>query len=120
MRFLLDGNLPRSAAPMLRQLGHDAVDVRDIGLRSAPDDVIADHARGNRLTLVTRDFDFADIRNYPPDDYAGIVVLQLHDDATAPQIVKLLETFAQREAWLGQVSGRLAIVEVGRVRFRPA
>ena len=30
MRFLLDGNLPRSAAPMLRQLSHDAVDVRDI------------------------------------------------------------------------------------------
>ena len=29
MRFLLDGYLPRSAAPMLRHLGHDAVDVRD-------------------------------------------------------------------------------------------
>ena len=35
MCFLLDGNLPRSAAPMLRELGHDAVDVGDIGLRSA-------------------------------------------------------------------------------------
>jgi len=28
--------------------------------------------------------------------------------------------FARREDWLGRMSGRLAIVEVGRVRFRPA
>ena len=105
---------------MLKQLGHEATDVRDAGMRDAPDDIIAAYARDNHLVLIARDFDFADIRNYPPDDYAGIVVLQLHDDATAPQVVKLLETFAQREAWLGQVSGRLAIVEVGRVRFRPA
>jgi hypothetical protein len=47
-------------------------------------------------------------------------VLRLHDDATAPQVVKLLEMFARREDWLGRMSGRLAIVEVGRVRFRPA
>jgi predicted nuclease of predicted toxin-antitoxin system len=120
VRFLVDASLPRSAAPMLRRLGHDAVDVRDIGTRSATDDVIAAHARSNQLTLITRDFDFADIRNYPPTDYAGIVVLQLPDDATAPQIVKLLENFARREDWLSQLSGRLAIVEAWRVRFRSA
>jgi predicted nuclease of predicted toxin-antitoxin system len=120
VRFLVDANLPRSAAPMLRQLGHDVVDVRDIGMRSATDDVIAAHARTNRLTLITRDFDFADIRNYPPADYAGIVVLKLPDDATAPQVVKLLETFARRQDWLAKLPGRLAIVESKRVRFRPA
>jgi hypothetical protein len=32
MRFLVDASLPRSAAPMLRRLGHEAVDVRDIGM----------------------------------------------------------------------------------------
>ena len=41
MRFLLDASLPRSAAPMLRQLGHEAADVRDIGMGRATDDVIA-------------------------------------------------------------------------------
>ena len=66
MRFLVDASLPRSATALLRQLGHDAADVRDIGLRQATDDVIAAHARTNHQALVTRDFDFADIRNYPP------------------------------------------------------
>jgi predicted nuclease of predicted toxin-antitoxin system len=64
-------------------MGHDAVDVRDMGMRSAPDEAIAAQARQNRQILITRDFDFADIRNYPPADYAGIVVLQLSEDATA-------------------------------------
>ncbi len=120
MRFLVDASLPRSAVTLLREMGHGAVDVRDIGLRSATDHVIAAHARRNQQTLITRDFDFADIRNYPPADYAGIIVLQLPDDATAERVVKLLETFARRDDWLARLSGRLAIVEVWRVRLRPA
>lgn len=120
MRFLVDASLPRSAAVLLRRLGHDAVDVRDVGMRSAADDTIAAHAKRNGYVLVTRDSDFADIRNYPPSDYAGILVLKLHEDATAVQVVKLLETFASREDLLAHLSGRLAILEAWRVRFRPA
>lgn len=47
MRFLVDESLPRSAATLLQQLGHDAVDVRDAGLRGADDEAIATHARRN-------------------------------------------------------------------------
>jgi hypothetical protein len=74
MRFLVDASLPRSATALLQQMGHDAADVRDIGMGSVTDDVIAAHARRNRQTLVTRDFDFADIRNYRPADYAGTML----------------------------------------------
>ena len=37
MQFLLDANMPRSAAALLRRLGHEAEDVRDVfpvGLRT--------------------------------------------------------------------------------------
>lgn len=120
MRFLVDASVPRSAAAMLRRLGHDAVDVRDLGMGGATDRVIAAHARSARQALITRDFDFADIRNYPPADYSGIAVLKLPDDTAAPQILNVLETFVRREDWLDRLTGRLAIVEVWRVRFRPA
>ena len=120
MHFLMDASLPRSATALLQRLGHDAVDVRDLGMGSATDDVIAAYARLNRRVLVTRDFDFADIRNYPPFEYAGIVVLRLPEHSTAAQVVKLLEAFVGSEDWLGRLSGRLAIVELWRVRFRPA
>jgi hypothetical protein len=35
-------------------------------------------------------------------------------------MVKLLEKFVRQEDWLSKLSGRLAIVELWRVRFRPA
>jgi predicted nuclease of predicted toxin-antitoxin system len=120
VRFLVDASLPRSAAAAVLELGHDAVDVRDIGLRAATDEVIASYARRNQQTLITRDFDFADIRNYPPGDYSGIVVLDLPNHATAAQVVKALDTFVRAKEWLDLLSGRLAIVEPSRVRFRPA
>jgi hypothetical protein len=74
----------------------------------------------NRLVLVTRDFDFADIRNYPPSLYQGIVVLKLQEGSTAKQVALLLASFIGREDWLKHLAGRLAIVETWRVRFRPA
>jgi predicted nuclease of predicted toxin-antitoxin system len=51
VRFLVDASLPRSAAGVLRTLGHEATDVRDIGLGGASDETIADHARRDKLTL---------------------------------------------------------------------
>ncbi len=61
--------MPRSATAAVRRSGHDASDVRDIGMGSAADTEIARYARDHGLARVTRDFDFADIRNYPPADY---------------------------------------------------
>ncbi|MBI4771350.1 MAG: DUF5615 family PIN-like protein, partial [Chloroflexi bacterium] len=66
VRFLIDADLPRSVAQVIRQRGHEAVDVRDIGLRSAKDAVIAEHARSEGYCLLTGDHDFSDIRRYPP------------------------------------------------------
>ncbi|HLJ27888.1 MAG TPA: DUF5615 family PIN-like protein [Candidatus Angelobacter sp.] len=120
MHFLIDASLPRSAGAALGQLGHEATDVRDVGMRDAPDHIIASYAKENRLVLVSCDFDFADIRNYPPSLYQGIVVLKLQEDATAKQVGFLLASFAGREDWLKHLTGRLAIVETWRVRFRPA
>ena len=118
MRFLIDADLPRSAADVVRRYGHEAVDVRDIGLRSAKDPEVARYAQVEGLCLITGDYDFSDVRNYPPERYAGIVVLYLPRTATASYINQLLDSFLQREDLLSQLPGRLAIVEPGQVRFR--
>ena len=119
MKFLLDANMPRSAASLLRALGHQVEDVRDVLPNGADDAIVAAHARAGQFILVSRDFDFADIRNYPPQDYAGIIVLELPDDAIAAQENQTLESFASRADLLARLPGRLAIVESWRVRFRP-
>ena len=118
MRFLIDADLPRATGEALRRAGHDAFDVRDIGLGDAKDHEIAVYAQAHKLCLLTGDFDFADIRNSPPHSYAGIVVLTIPRNATVAFILHLVEIFLQQTEVLTRLPGRLAIVEPGRVRMR--
>ena len=120
MRFLIDADLPRSAKPLLERFGHEAIDVRDIGLRSAKDPVIARYAQNHQACLLTGDFGFADIRNYPPERYDGIVVLALPRDATASFILDLIEKTLRQSEVVARLPNKLAIVEAGRIRLRPA
>jgi len=118
MRFLIDEDLPRLTSDLLQQYEHEAIDVRDIGLRGARDPQIAAYAQSGGLCLVTGDFDFSNIRNYPPREYAGLIVLKLPRRATATFILNLLEGFLQRQDRVARMSGKLAIIEPGRVRIR--
>ena len=120
MRFLIDADLLRPTADLIRGFGHDADDVRDVGLGAAPDSLIAEHAKSRGLCLLTVDFDFADIRDYPPQDYAGIVVFVLPDNANRDMILRLIAGFFREESVLSRLPGRLAIAEPGGIRLRPA
>ena len=120
MRFLIDANLPRSLVGAIRQLGHGVEFARDIGLASAPDEAIFARARDSGAAIVTRDLDFADIRLYPPEQYAGIVVIRVSDDLQAAEIVRVAISFFQTSTFIDNLPGRLAIVEPDRVRIRPA
>jgi predicted nuclease of predicted toxin-antitoxin system len=119
VHFPVDASMPRGTAPLLRSHGHDATGVRDIGLGGALDPDIAAHAQAHGLCLITRDFDFADVRNYPPDQYAALVV-DLANTATVPTILNLVRAFLGRQDVLSNLPGRLAILQPGRVRLRPA
>jgi predicted nuclease of predicted toxin-antitoxin system len=103
------GEMPGSAA-------RDSASTR---LASAPDEQIALRAKETSSVLLSRDLDFADIRRYPPIQYAGIVVLRLSDDDTAVEIVAAIARFFREHQFLDALKGRLAIVENDRVRFRP-
>ena len=118
MQFLIDEDLPRSIDDLLRRYGHKAIDVRDIGLRGAKDSQIASYAQSKSLYLVTGDFDFSNIRNYPPAQYAGLIVLGIPKDAAAHFILSLLEGFLKQAELVSELRGKLAIVESGRIRIR--
>ncbi len=120
MRFLIDADLPRSTQTLLEKHGHEGIDVRDIGMKGAKDPTIAKYAQENALCLLTGDFGFADVRNYPPANYYGIVVLELPREANAAFILHLIESVVRQKEILARLAGRLAIVEAGRVRLRPA
>jgi predicted nuclease of predicted toxin-antitoxin system len=119
VRFLIDANLPRAVIAVFQTHGHDTVFARDVGLSAATDEQLAAQARARGCALVTRDLDFADVRRYPPQQYAGIVVLRVPDDTVAAGIARVLDFFLGDQRLVESLAGRLAIVEPERVRFRP-
>ncbi|QEH35891.1 hypothetical protein OJF2_44480 [Aquisphaera giovannonii] len=79
MLFKVDENLHTDIAEMLRAEGHDAVSVHDQALSGHPDEEIGEVCRREGRVIVTQDLDFANIVAYPPEDYAGIIVLRLRE-----------------------------------------
>lgn len=118
MQFLVDAALPRSVADLLSERGHQAIHVTDVGIGSAADETIADYARKHELTIITADFDFADIRAYPPSAYHGIVVLTLPRRRDLLLIMLLVREFLDHAAAQTSLKGKLVIIELGRIRVR--
>lgn len=59
MRFLVDAQLSPALARWLAAQGHEAEHVADIGMQSASDAAIWDHASASSAAVVTKDEDFA-------------------------------------------------------------
>ena len=116
MRFKIDENLPVEARDVLRQAGFEATTVADEDLAGRPDEDIAAICRREDRVIVTLDLGFADIRVYPPQDYAGLIVLRLlrQDRATVLQIVERLIPAFNSEP----LEKRLWIVDERRIRIR--
>src|SRR5688572_19986133 len=110
MRFLIDADLPRSTAKLVERFGHTAINVRDVGLGDADDAKIAAKAQADQLCVLTGDFGFADVRNYPPHDYLGLVVFELPRHATAAAILTIAQKLLEQHELLPKLPGRLAIV----------
>ena len=58
MNFVVDANLSPRIAGLLTAAGHDAVHVRDIGMRDASDDKIIDYAINTDRVVISHDTDF--------------------------------------------------------------
>jgi predicted nuclease of predicted toxin-antitoxin system len=68
MKFLVDAQLPPGICLRLRQLGHEAVHVSEIGSTNATDVQIAAVAIRENMILITKDEDFLALRR--PDRFA--------------------------------------------------
>lgn len=59
MKLIIDAQLPPALASRLRELGHDARHVEELGLRHSDDTDIWDYAMAHGCVIITKDEDFA-------------------------------------------------------------
>ncbi len=78
MKFKIDENLPIEVAEVLLAGGHEADTIHAEHLNGTADSTIAAVCQREGRVLVTLDLDFANVINYPPVEYPGIVVLRPH------------------------------------------
>ncbi|MDH5738770.1 MAG: DUF5615 family PIN-like protein [Nitrospira sp.] len=114
-RFKLDENLPRDAAALLRQPGHDVHTVLAEQLGGNPDPRVFGASQEEQRVLVTLDLDFSDIRVYPPAGHHGIWVLRSHTQSIENTLALLRSALRVLEDEPSQ--RRLWIIEPERVRI---
>lgn len=115
--FLVDEDMPRSTAVALREAGHNALDVRDVGLRGHSDAEVFAFAQSQRAVLVSADKGFADTVTFVPGTHEGLVVLRLPNELPTREVNRqLLRALSDLEG--EDLMGMLVIVEAGRVRIR--
>jgi len=116
IRFLIDEDMPRSTAQLLREAGFESFDVREIGLRGAKDDVIYRRAQKENCIIITGDLGFASSLRYPLGSHQGIVVARFPNEIPTDQLNQILvETIKNISE---DLPGNLTIIEPDKVRIR--
>jgi len=77
LRILTDETVANSTIALLRHLGHDVADVREVGLGGSADEDIAALAKSERRVVITHDKGFGDLLRFEPGSHCGAIVLRL-------------------------------------------
>lgn len=117
MRLLIDENLSPRVARLLREAGHDAAHVTEVGLGDTDDAVIVDAAADDARAIVTADTDFGALLAARGNSSPSVVMLRSSDHLTPDEQARLIVTVLAR---LGDEleQGAIASVTPERVRLR--
>jgi predicted nuclease of predicted toxin-antitoxin system len=117
MRFLIDNALSPIMADGLRQSGHDAIHVRDLGLAAADDATIFECAERDQRVIVSADTDFGTLLALRKSQRPSVILFRgatpRHPNA---QLKLLLANLAEITASIER--GAVVVLEPQRIRVR--
>ncbi len=116
MRFKLDENLGIRGVEILRLAGHDVMTVRDQFLCGETDERLIDICRRESRCLITLDFDFADTLTYPPERFAGIILIRLPRTPVLNDVDVAMSAIVCALKQNGDMKGKLWIVRKTNIR----
>jgi predicted nuclease of predicted toxin-antitoxin system len=117
VRLLVDQNLAGRVAEFLREAGHDAVHVRDLGMQRAEDDEILRVALDEERVIVSEDTDFGALLARSGAAAPSFVLLRGADPLTAEARAALIAAALPQIA-SDLEAGCIAVLTRYRVRIR--
>ena len=116
MRFLVDNALSPKLAEGLRQAGHDAVHLREIGRQSAPDSEVLARAIDEARIIISSDMDFGDLLAARELARPSVILFRRVERGTNSRLALLLKNLAAISVDLER--GSIVILESSRMRIR--
>ena len=117
VNYVVDANLSPRLAELLRDAGHDAVHVRDIGLRTASDNEIIDYAISTDRIVISHDTDFGTLLAYRELSKPSFILIRSSDPVDVDDQARLI--VANLDAMSDDLeTGAIAVFARGRLRIR--
>lgn len=117
LKFLIDEDLPRSTARLLREMGFVALDVRDCGLRGKTDEEIFEYAQKEKAIIITADRGIGSTLRFPLGTHCGIIVANFPNEISTTdlniQIHMALQGLPEED-----LLNNLVIIEPNKIRIR--
>lgn len=119
IRLFADQCVPRSVSTELRSAGWDVLILKDYLATDAPDPQVIAKAQELGCLLLSLNGDFSDIVAYPPEQYLGIVSLQIknHPEVTHSLVARWI-AYLDVHPSADHYRGKLFLVEAHRIRVR--
>jgi predicted nuclease of predicted toxin-antitoxin system len=114
--MLIDENIPKDVEEWLFMKGFETVNVSKLGLRSAKDNVVAEYAVKNKLSIITLDKGFAQLyRTFQKGTLLTVIIVK----ANPPTPINIIETLklAQNKINLKEIQNRLVIITKRKIRI---
>ena len=119
LRFLADHCVSNFTVQSLRESNHEVLCLRDVLPVESADALVIAKAQEIDAILLSLNGDFADIVNYPPTNYRGIVALQMRNHSEIlPKLIARLTAYLKVHTTMHHYRGKLLVVEVDRICIR--
>jgi predicted nuclease of predicted toxin-antitoxin system len=117
VKFLIDEDMPRSTAEVIRAIGYEALDVRDCGLKGKSDKEVFNFAQQESAVILTGDLGFGNLFRFPIGKHDGIFITHFPNEVSTAelnkQLIKAIKLLTDND-----FNGNLIIFEPGKIRIR--
>jgi len=119
LKFFADHCISNFIIQSLENAGYKVFHLKEHIPADSPETVVISKAQELDSILISLNGDFTDIVSYPPDQYKGIVALQVRNHPEIiPQLLTRFTDYLSVHPGMDNYKGKLLLLEVHRIRVR--